>query len=114
TDQASPPNPIVTDQRDFPRPDTGEGVCDIGAYELQDSAFVPFARFGGQMRIDPDAGTFFQGGGFVLKAGSSIDPTTQPVAFSVGSYAVNIPAGSFVKHSQGYVTKIPSTASPSI
>ena len=24
TDQASPPNPIITDQRSFPRPDAGE------------------------------------------------------------------------------------------
>jgi CSLREA domain-containing protein len=37
TDQASPtPNPITTDQRGMPRPDAGEGVCDIGAYEFQD------------------------------------------------------------------------------
>lgn len=41
TDQASPPNPITTDQRGFPRPDAGEQVCDIGAYEFQDSP--PFA-----------------------------------------------------------------------
>jgi len=36
TDQASPPNPITTDQRGFPRPDAKEQVCDIGAYEFQD------------------------------------------------------------------------------
>lgn len=41
TDQASPPNPITTDQRGLPRPDAKEQVCDIGAYEFQDSA--PFA-----------------------------------------------------------------------
>jgi hypothetical protein len=27
----------VTDQRGAPRPDLGEAVCDIGAYEFQDS-----------------------------------------------------------------------------
>jgi predicted outer membrane repeat protein len=37
TDQASPPNPITTDQRGFPRPDNGENACDIGAYEFQDA-----------------------------------------------------------------------------
>jgi hypothetical protein len=37
TDQASPPKPIITDQRGFPRPDAGEQVCNIGAYEFQDA-----------------------------------------------------------------------------
>jgi predicted outer membrane repeat protein len=36
-DQASAPKPITSDQRGFPRPDAGEQVCDIGAYELQDT-----------------------------------------------------------------------------
>jgi CSLREA domain-containing protein len=37
TDQASPtPNPITTDQRGMSRPDAGEAVCDIGAYEFQE------------------------------------------------------------------------------
>lgn len=36
TDQASPSNPIVTDQRGFLRPDNSEGACDVGAYEFQD------------------------------------------------------------------------------
>jgi hypothetical protein len=30
-------NPVVTDQRGASRPDLGEAVCDIGAYEFQDS-----------------------------------------------------------------------------
>jgi hypothetical protein len=38
TDQAWPPNPITTDQRGLLRPDAGEQVCDIGAYEFQDFA----------------------------------------------------------------------------
>ena len=33
TDQSSPPNQITTDQRGFARPDAGEAVCDVGAYE---------------------------------------------------------------------------------
>jgi hypothetical protein len=43
TDQASPPNPITTDQRGFPRPDAGEAVCDIGAYESGSFAGKPGA-----------------------------------------------------------------------
>lgn len=41
TDQASPPNPITTDQRGLLRPDPGEQLCDIGAYEFQDFAGTP-------------------------------------------------------------------------
>jgi hypothetical protein len=103
TDQSSPPNPIISDQRLFPRPDAGEANCDIGAYEVQDAVFVHFSQFGGGLTIDPDAGVFNLNGGFKLGSGGSIDPTMQPVAFSVGSYAVRLPAGSFVKHNTGYV-----------
>jgi predicted outer membrane repeat protein len=39
TDQQG--NRLTTDQRGFPRPDNGEGVCDIGAYEFQDFAGDP-------------------------------------------------------------------------
>jgi hypothetical protein len=35
TDQSTPPKRISTDQRSFPRPDAGEQLCDIGAYEYQ-------------------------------------------------------------------------------
>jgi hypothetical protein len=41
TDQASPPNRIITDQRGALRPDAGELLCDIGAYEVQDLAEQP-------------------------------------------------------------------------
>jgi hypothetical protein len=103
SDQSSPPNSIIIDQRSFPRPDALEVFCDIGAYEFQDTAVIPFSRFGGGLTINPDAGVFYLSGGFKLGQGSTIDPTTQPVAFSVGSYAVGLPAGSFVKFSKGYV-----------
>jgi predicted outer membrane repeat protein len=42
TDQASPPRRVNTDQRGALRPDLGETVCDIGAYEFQDLAGQPF------------------------------------------------------------------------
>jgi hypothetical protein len=44
TDQASPPNLITDDQRGFPRPDAGERVCDIGAYESESFAGQPGVR----------------------------------------------------------------------
>jgi CSLREA domain-containing protein len=103
TDQASPPNPIITDQRGFPRPDSGESACDIGAFEVQDFPFIPFSTFGGGLRIDPDAGIFVLGGRFVLGSGATIDPASQPVALAVGNDAVRLPAGSFVPDSVGYV-----------
>jgi hypothetical protein len=103
TDQASPPNPIITDQRLFPRPDNEEDLCDIGAYEYQDIPFIPFSRFHGSLTIDSDAGVLQLSGRFNLGTGGSIDPTTQPVAFSAGSYAIRLPAGSFAKYSTGYV-----------
>lgn len=103
TDHASPRNPIITDQRLFPRSDAQEVVCDIGAYEFQDRPFIRFPRFSGSLTIDPDAGVFNLRDRFTLGTGGSIDPTKQPVAFGVGSYAVRLPPGSFVKNSTGYM-----------
>jgi hypothetical protein len=103
TDLALPPNPLIIDQRGFPRPDIGDSNCDIGAYEVQDISFIPFSHFGGGLKIDPDAGVFYLSGGFKLGSGGTIDPTTQPVAFGVGDYAIRLPVGSFVQHSSGYV-----------
>ena len=37
TDQASPAKRVSVDQRGLPRPDAGEDVCDIGAYESQET-----------------------------------------------------------------------------
>jgi hypothetical protein len=34
-------NRVTTDQRGVPRPDSGEGVCDVGAYEYQEFAGTP-------------------------------------------------------------------------
>ena len=103
TDLALPPNPLIIDQRGFPRPDIGDSNCDIGAYEVEDTSFLPFSHFGGGLKIDPDAGVFYLSGGFKLGSGGTIDPTTQPVAFRVGDYAIRLPVSSFVQHSTGYV-----------
>lgn len=103
TDQASPPNPIITDQRLFPRPDSEEDLCDIGAYEFADTPSIPFARFSGSLTIDSNTRVLRLTGRFNLGAGGSIDPTTQPVAFSVGRNALRLPVGSFVQSATGYV-----------
>jgi len=42
-------------------------------------------------------------GGFALAPGENIDPVTEPVTFSVGSYALRLPVGSFVRYNTGYV-----------
>jgi YVTN family beta-propeller protein len=64
---------------------------------------TPFSQFGGNLRIDPDAGIFYLAGGFELAAGANIDAEKQSVVFRVGSYAVTLPVGSFVEYSTGYV-----------
>jgi hypothetical protein len=64
---------------------------------------LPFSQFGGNLKIDPDAGVFYLNGGFKLGPGGSINPPKEIVNFEVGNYSVNLPPGSFVKYSTGYV-----------
>jgi beta-propeller repeat-containing protein len=64
---------------------------------------IPFAEFGGHLRIDPDSGVFLLSGGFTLGSGGNINPHTQQVTFSVGNYAIALPAGSFAGNPSGYV-----------
>jgi hypothetical protein len=103
TDQARTPNPIIIDQRLFPRPDSEETLCDIGAYEFADTPFIAFSRFSGSLTIDSATGVLHLNGRFNLETGGSIDPVTQPVAFSVGQNALRLPVGSFVRNDSGYV-----------
>src|SRR5262249_13543893 len=79
TDQARTPNPIITDQRLFPRPDSEENLCDIGAYEFADTPFIPFARFNGSLAIDSATRMLHLNGRFKLGRGGRIDPAMQPV-----------------------------------
>jgi CSLREA domain-containing protein len=103
TDQPYAPNPIITDQRGFPRPEAAEANCDIGAYEVQDTPPMPFSDFAGTMTIASDTGTLDMASRFKLGPGATIDPTTQLVGLSVGNYAVRLPVGSFVQNDAGYL-----------
>ena len=64
---------------------------------------IAFSHFGGSLKIDPDAGVFYLSGGFTLGPGGSINPLKEQVTFSVGSYSVTLPPGSFVQYKTGYV-----------
>jgi len=63
---------------------------------------MPFSSFSGKLELDLDAGSFELNAGFTLGAGGSINPPTQPVSLTIGTYSVTIPAGSFVRHIEGY------------
>jgi hypothetical protein len=64
---------------------------------------IAFSEFGGHLLIDPDTGVFYLSGGFALGPGGSINPHTQQVTFSVGSYAMTVPGCSFIKYTRSYL-----------
>jgi hypothetical protein len=66
---------------------------------------IAFSEFGGHLLIDPDTGVFYLNGGFTLGPGGNINPHLEQVTFSVGSYSVTLPGGSFVANKTGYVYK---------
>ncbi len=63
---------------------------------------VPFSCFKGKLELDLDEGAFELNARFNLGSGGSIDPSTEPVSLTVGTYSVTIPAGSFMKEDGGY------------
>jgi hypothetical protein len=81
----------------------GGGNVDAFVGKFSFAAGIPFSHFAGHLLIDPDAGVFYLSGGFKLGPGGSIDPTKEFVTFSVGSYSVTLPPGTFVKYKTGYV-----------
>ena len=87
-------NPVTVDQRGVSRPQGGG--CDIGAFEL-DNPFVAFSALNVKLEIDSEAESGFElNSVFTLGAGSDgIDPLTEPVTITVGTYSVTIPPGSF-------------------
>jgi len=63
---------------------------------------VPFSNFGGKLELNLNSGSFDLNATFTLGPGGSINPPTQPVSLTIGTYSVTIPAGSFVRHKPGY------------
>jgi hypothetical protein len=103
TDAVAPPYPVISDQRFLPRPGSGQNFCDIGAFELQNSSATGFARFDASLTITSATGAFDLAANFTLGAGGSIDLATEPVTFGIGTYALRLPAGSFVSDGAGYL-----------
>jgi hypothetical protein len=92
---------VTTDQRGVARPDDGESVCDIGAFEFVDP-ITPFASFTGKLGVTVSTGSFDLNSSFKLGTGSSgINPLTQAITLQIGPYSVTIPAGSFTRNNQG-------------
>jgi len=94
-------NPITVDQRGLPRP-AGLG-CDIGGYE-QESVFDSFS---GKLQLSGPslfAVSFDLTATFALdRLSNGINPATEVVMLSIGTYNVTIPAGSFQAiHGGGY------------
>jgi hypothetical protein len=63
---------------------------------------IPFSSFSGKLELDLDAGSFELNAPFTLGPGGSINPPTQPVSLTIGTYSVTIPAHSFVRNGAGY------------
>ncbi len=81
---------VTTDQRGDARP--SGAACDTGAYELSASA-TPIAVKLNLSGSSPTSTSFTLTATF--NTSIAIDPTTQAVSLTIGSYQVTIPAGSF-------------------
>lgn len=84
--------PVSTDQRGVSRPQGP--ACDIGAFELVEA----FSAFTAKLEIVKGGllPGFELNSAFTLSAASNgINPLTEPVTLTVGSYTATIPAGSF-------------------
>lgn len=87
-------NPVTADQRGVTRPQ-GTG-CDIGAYELVQS--IPFSALSAKLAATiggPLPGFALEANFTLGEASTGINPLTQPVTLTVGTYTVTIPVGSF-------------------
>lgn len=92
-------NTVSADQRGVSRPQ-GAG-CDIGAFEFENTS-VPFSAFDLKLSIDSTAPGFSLKGTFTLGAASDgINPLTEPVTITLGTYSVTIPPSSFKQQKNG-------------
>jgi hypothetical protein len=84
---------------------TTSGGGDGDAFVSKFSFGIPFCSLRSRLELDVDGDRddgFELGARFALGTGGSINPTTQPVTLTIGSYSVTIPAGSFVKRHEGF------------
>jgi hypothetical protein len=98
-----------TDSSNFPTTpgafQTAFGGGIQNAFVSKFSFGIPFCSLRSRLELDVDGDRddgFELGARFALGTGGSINPLTQPVTLSIGSYSVTIAAGSFVKRGKGY------------
>jgi hypothetical protein len=99
----------ITNSPDFPTTpgafQTTFGGGNFDAFVSKFSFGIPFCNLRSKLELDADGDRddgFELNAGFALGAGGRINPATQPVTLVIGSYAVTIPAGSFVKSGESY------------
>src|SRR5207248_1479845 len=95
----------TTQSSDFPTTPGAFQISLQGSADVLITKFsfgIPFSCFRGKLEIDRDKDAFDLNAGFNLGPGGSINPLTEPVTLTIGTYSVTIPAGSFVKHDDGY------------
>jgi hypothetical protein len=94
-----------TDSSNFPTTEAAFQTTFGGFQDAFVSKFgpgIPFSSFSGKLELDLDAGSFELNGSFTLGPDGDINPPTEPVSLTIGTYSVTIPAGSFVEHKPGY------------
>ncbi len=97
----------LTDSANFPtsagalQTTFGGGTNDAFVSKLRIGG-IPFSSFNGKLEINSVKGSFDLNASFTLGAGGSINPVTEPVTLTIGSFSVTVPADSFVQEKPGY------------
>jgi Beta-propeller repeat len=78
------------------------GGGSLDAFVSKLSFSLPFSCFSCRLELHRDEQDFDLDATFTLGPGGSINPLTEPVSLTIGTYLVTIPAGSFVEHDGGY------------
>jgi hypothetical protein len=63
---------------------------------------IPFSSFNGKLALNSANGSFDLNASFTLGTGGNINPVTEPVTLTIGTYSVTIPADSFAQKKPGY------------